>query len=251
MRSVRRALAILFCLAPAPLVQTQELVFATSDPVVSISSTFTGETMTLFGNIGAVSEDPDADYEVVVTVRGPVAERVVRRKTRQMGIVLNSDHALFSRLPSFYQVMSSGPLATIMAPEARASRSFTVEDIVGASLSTATGDPELFKGELIRLMEEAGLFLTDEQGVALLSPTLFATRIELPANIPNGVFLAHALILRDGEIVADRTQRFFVQTGGFERFLADAARGRPLLYGLACVALALFTGWLGGVVFRR
>ena len=38
---------------------------------------------------------------------------------------------------------------------------------------------------------------------------------------------------------------------GFERFLGLAAQQQPLLYGLVCVILALFTGWLGGVVFRR
>ncbi|QYO78438.1 TIGR02186 family protein [Devosia salina] len=25
----------------------------------------------------------------------------------------------------------------------------------------------------------------------------------------------------------------------------------PVLYGLACVVLALFIGWIGGVVFKR
>jgi hypothetical protein len=38
---------------------------------------------------------------------------------------------------------------------------------------------------------------------------------------------------------------------GFERFLYNAAVGQPFLYGLVCVILAIFTGWLGGVVFRR
>jgi hypothetical protein len=33
--------------------------------------------------------------------------------------------------------------------------------------------------------------------------------------------------------------------------LGLAAVDHPLLYGLAAVILALFTGWLGGVVFRR
>jgi hypothetical protein len=30
-----------------------------------------------------------------------------------------------------------------------------------------------------------------------------------------------------------------------------ASISHALLYGLACVALALFTGWLAGVIFRR
>ena len=38
---------------------------------------------------------------------------------------------------------------------------------------------------------------------------------------------------------------------GFERFLALSAVQQPALYGLICVILALFTGWLGGVIFKR
>ena len=38
---------------------------------------------------------------------------------------------------------------------------------------------------------------------------------------------------------------------GFERYMFSVARSQSLLYGLGCVALALFIGWLGGVIFRR
>ena len=33
--------------------------------------------------------------------------------------------------------------------------------------------------------------------------------------------------------------------------MAAFARNQSLVYGLLCAALALFVGWLGGVIFRR
>jgi hypothetical protein len=33
--------------------------------------------------------------------------------------------------------------------------------------------------------------------------------------------------------------------------IADVSRNQPLLYGLACIALAALAGWLGSVIFRR
>ncbi len=33
--------------------------------------------------------------------------------------------------------------------------------------------------------------------------------------------------------------------------MSTFAHSQALLYGLICVALALVTGWLGGVIFRR
>ena len=33
--------------------------------------------------------------------------------------------------------------------------------------------------------------------------------------------------------------------------IATVAEDQPVLYGLACVFLAAFAGWLGSVLFRR
>lgn len=249
-----RLLALLaLLLTSAPTAQAQDLIFSTSDRTVWIHSNFTGETVTLFGNIEPDHSGtrPTGTYDVVVVVRGPTGERVVRRKSRQFGIMLNADYALFKGLPSFYRVVASRPISAIIAPEILAQRAFTVEAQVSSALDTSTGNVPLFEGELIRLMENANLFGTAERGVAFLSPTFFATRISLPSNVPNGVFLAQIFVVQGGEIIAERSQQFYVQKTGFERFLGESARNQPLLYGLACVLLALVTGWLGGVLFRR
>jgi hypothetical protein len=38
---------------------------------------------------------------------------------------------------------------------------------------------------------------------------------------------------------------------GFEQFIANSAHNHGWLYGLATALMALMTGWLGSVVFRR
>ena len=39
--------------------------------------------------------------------------------------------------------------------------------------------------------------------------------------------------------------------GGFERRVYQFAQNDSFLYGIFCVLLALLTGWLGRVVFRK
>lgn len=231
----------------------QDLVFGTSDPTISIHSSFSGETVTLFGNIepDSVGTQPSGAYDIVMVVRGPVEERVVRRKSRQFGIMLNADYALFSGLPSFYRVMSSRPIETLLDPETIERRQMSLHGLAQGTLSESNGNVALFENELVRLMERSNLFRSDARGVTFMSPTFFSARVVLPANVPNGMFLAQVFLVQDGEIIADRAQRFFVQKSGFERFLGEAAVNQPLLYGLATVLLALFTGWMGGVLFRR
>ncbi|WP_417579839.1 TIGR02186 family protein [Pelagibacterium sp.] len=253
MIAARFLLSLLVVLAALPAAHAQGLVFGTSDPTISIHSNFAGETITLFGNIEPSPDGsrPQGVFDVIFIIRGPVEDRVVRRKSRQFGIMLNADHALFSGLPSFYRLLSSRPIETILDPEVIAQRNLTVESQIAAAMEETTGNVALFESELVRLMGNANLFRTDGRGVSFLSPTFFSTRVVLPANVPNGIFLAQALVVQNGEIVAQSAQHFFVQKSGFERFVGEAAVSQPLLYGLATVLLALVTGWLGGVLFRR
>lgn len=252
-RIVLILVAALAVLAGAQAARAQGVVFGSSDPIVSIHSNFSGATITFFGNIEPSIEGEPAKgpFDVVLVVRGPLMDRVVRRKSRQFGIMLNADYALYRSLPSFYRVLSSRPLEDMIDPEAIGDRIVTIEDQVDRALAASTGNVAMFDRELTRLMERAELFRTDGRAIAFLSPTFFATRVALPANVPNGRFLAQVFVIKNGEIVAEHSQSFFVEKTGFERFLGESARRQPVLYGIASVLLALLTGWLGGVVFRR
>ncbi|MDO8360874.1 MAG: TIGR02186 family protein, partial [Devosia sp.] len=110
---------------------------------------------------------------------------------------------------------------------------------------------EMFGAELVRLMTEEGHFSLNEDGVHFLSDTAYMGQVTLPSDVANGPFLAHTLVLKDKQLVAEGTQGFAVRKTGFENFVFVAARQYPLLYGIVCVILALGTGWLAGVAFKR
>jgi uncharacterized protein (TIGR02186 family) len=100
-------------------------------------------------------------------------------------------------------------------------------------------------------MTEENHFAVKEDGVRFLSGTAYIAQVTLPSDVANGPFLAHTMVLKDRQVVAERTEGFSVRKSGFENFVFVMSRQQPLLYGLVCVILALGTGWLAGVVFRR
>jgi tetrahydromethanopterin S-methyltransferase subunit G len=51
--------------------------------------------------------------------------------------------------------------------------------------------------------------------------------------------------------VARTNSALEVIKAGFEQYVADAARDYGLLYGLITSLMALLTGWIASVVFRR
>ena len=100
-------------------------------------------------------------------------------------------------------------------------------------------------------MTEQGFFGVQENGVNFLSDNVYSARLTLPSNAPPGPYIALTYVFKDGAILARSSQGFAVRKIGFERFLAISATQYPLLYGIVCVILALFTGWIGGFIFKR
>lgn len=253
--TARLLAAIILLLGAILPVQAERLVATLSRGEIAITSSFSGETLTFFGNVepdtGSPNRFVEGPFHVIIAVTGPLQNRVARRKTNNLGIWINTEQAEFRNLPSFYHVMTSAKLSDITNPITLAELGIPLE--VQAQRAAVSGwwDTLAFSRELVRLMVEDGQFGMNEQGVQFRSNTFYSAQVTLPSNTPPGRYIAHTYLFKNGVQIGDRAEDFIVRKVGFERFLGLAAIQQPLLYGLVCVVLAVFTGWLGGVVFRR
>jgi uncharacterized protein (TIGR02186 family) len=250
----RWLMALCLSLLAAP-VSAEQLVSQVSNEEVAITSSFAGETLTLFGSIepetGSEQKYVEGPYHIIVAVTGPLQKRVARKMTNQFGIWINTQQAVFEEFPSFYQVLSDTKLDSITNPITLAEDAIPLDSSAIGKTDAPYPTSELFRGELVKLMEQKGQFRLNEQGVIFRSDTFYFAQVALPSDAPVGPYLAHTYLFKDGQLIAEKTNGFSVRKIGFERFLGLASRQQPLLYGLVCVALALFSGWLAGVVFKR
>jgi uncharacterized protein (TIGR02186 family) len=252
---------LLFAIAAGVLIlaagpaQAEKLVSTLSNTTIQVATSFAGETLTLFGNIepdtGSGEQFVTGPFHVIVVVEGPLTKRVARRKTNVAGMWINTQQVVFDNFPSYFKVVASDNLEDI-ADEA----TLAIENIDPASQarhSAVAGwwDSVVFGQALVRLMTEKGLYGVSEGGVRFLSDTAYSAQVILPNDVPNGSFIARTYVFKDGAVVARTADGFVVRKIGFERFIFDAANQYPLIYGFVCVLLAIGTGWLGGVIFRR
>lgn len=236
----------------------QKLVGGSSNNKISIASNFDGEIITLFGAIEPDEGQSDVAgaaggaVAIVVRVVGPDANIVTRKKTSRYGVWLNREKAFFQNVPGFLAINSSAPLNQIAAAEAISELGLDFRsNLVGHedySQAKSIGD---FREALVRIRAEQGLYSIDEEGVIFLSQRLYAAKVRLPANAASGSYYADTFLFQNKELVSQRRDIFTVRKTGLERFLSVSARDNGLLYGLACVLLALFVGWFGGLIFRR
>tara|TARA_R110002020_G_scaffold134252_28_gene299714 strand:- start:1387 stop:2136 length:750 start_codon:yes stop_codon:yes gene_type:complete len=235
-------------LAPAVAQAQVDVVLTNSDPVVAVHSNFRGQAVTLFGAIEPLPAD-GTNYSVVVTVQGPSTDWVVREKERRLGFILNAASTRYTNVPSYYGIFSTSPRDQIFRGGLRTRMRLDLSSLV-ASLRE-DGDAADTDPEFLRLMLASGRFSVADRGVVMLSPAAFSLRVPVASDASNGLYLARAFVIVDGEVVGEGTSRFTIRTQGFERYVAEIARSNPPLYGLATLLISLGTGWLGGVLFRR
>ena len=241
--------------------RADQLVTDLSEHQISIRSNFTGTEVLIFGAIEA--EDPNdlsIQRDIAVVLSGPEGVVTVRRKDRVVGIWVNYDAVTFTRVPAFYAVASTRPLARIVSTETRTIEGLGLEQI---SLGAATGtgptgtvtvleDDEraAFVAALLRNKERQGLYLSDPGGVAFLGRSLFRATIDIPANVPNGLYTAKVFLISDGIVTDAASAPLYVVKSGIERAIYGFARDKPLLYGIFAVVFATFAGWAASLIFR-
>lgn len=235
----------------------ERLVSSLSNHRVMVTSNFTGEELVLFGGIeqDASSRPRRSGYDIVVTVTGPRQTMVTFRKSRALGIWYNADSRVFENAPAYLAVLSNRPLDAITNTETLRRLQLGLEFVPlpqRASLNIAdSANDDPFRLAFIKLKTDHGLYREVSNAVTFLTPALFRASIPLPAEVPVGTYEVDVRLFADGAMIARTPAPFEVYKSGFEQVVTNAAREHGFLYGLATSMMALFTGWLASVVFRR
>jgi uncharacterized protein (TIGR02186 family) len=247
-----RALVLTLALA-APAAAQESFVTGLSADEIALTADFSGSELFVFG---AIRRDapipPDAPpIDIVITIKGPPSPLTVRRKERRFGIWINTDSVDVRDAPSFYAIATTGPLTELLTETERLRFQIGMDQAVRKVGGHPTlEDTSSFTEAVVRLREKQALYEVLDGGVSLAEETLFQTRIEMPANIVEGIYRAEFFLVRDMEVVSTAETEIVVQKAGIERWIYNLSRQQPLAYGILSVLVALIAGWLAAAAFR-
>lgn len=259
--SARTALICIVAALTAPLTvgiaRAEKLIVSVSNARITVTPSYSGGELVLFGSVEKDSQTP-ADrtaYDLVVTVIGPREDMVTRRKERTFGIWVNTDARQFLMVPAYLAVFANRPIDAIAPLEVRRLQQLGIRHVlltqrVGTDYADVVADDQ-FRSAFVRLRTQRGLYREETSAVTFLTPTLFRTGIPLPAAVPIGSYKVEIKLFANGALVTQTNTSFEMVKVGFEQFVATAARQDGLVYGLVTAMMALVTGWLASVVFRK
>lgn len=224
---------------------TPSLIADLSEDLIAITTGFTGTEVLLFGTTAGSGD-------IIVVVRAPESQVVVRRKERVGGVWINADSLTFEKVPGFYHVAASRPLADLLPQSVLANEQIGAINLSVNPLMTASEkDISSFTGALIRNKQRIGLFNPTLGEIKFLGNRLFRTQVEFPSSVPTGEYIVTIYLVVDGAIVERTETPLQVRKSGFEASVFEFANQHPPIYGLLAILIALAAGWFAGIVFRN
>lgn len=232
----------------------ERLVLSVSQPEVLITSNFTGADLVLFG---VVEDHPPGEhrYDVVVTVRGPQETFVTWRKSRVLGLYVNTDSRTFVDCPAVLAVASNRPVDLIADPaelrreQIGLSRNILLQRVGTDFADVVADDP--FRLAFLRTKTADGLYSENPHGVNFLSPTVFRTSFQIPAMAPVGTYEVSVKLFEAGQMLATSSATVTVRKHGYGQQLAAFAESHGWLYGFGVALGALCVGLGANFLFRR
>ncbi len=237
--------------------RAERLIASISNHRVTITPEYSGDELLLFGSIERDADTPAnrGSYDLVVTVRGPKMTMTTWRKEKRFGIWINRDAREFINVPAYLAVFANRPINSIASAEVQRRQQLGLNNFIltqrvaGDFADVVPGDP--FRAAFVRLRAQHSLYREASNAVTFLTPTLFRVGIPLPPEVPTGTYDIDIKLLSGGALITRTETAFEIVKVGFEQFVADAARRNGLLYGIVTALMAMFTGWLASVVFRK
>lgn len=241
------ALLLLFAL-PA---RAESVVAGLGNDTIGITASFNGSQVLIYGAVRRDAPEPPGPMGIIVTLQGPSTPVTIRRKSRELGIWVNTAKVKVAAAPSFYAIATTAPLNDILDPDVDLSHRISIPLAVRAFAGPLeVDDTRPFTEALLRIRAEEGTFSLDTGAVTLVDNTLFRADFNLPANLIEGDYRARIFLMREGKVVDSAQAPIRVRRIGLERWLYTLSREQSALYGAMSLALAVFAGWAAAAAFR-
>lgn len=244
------------CAALAQEAEAENIQIGLSTDRVSITSGFSGTELTIFGALDNI--DPLVSrrgrYDVIVVLEGPRQPVTVRKKTRVLGMWINTQSVEFSDVPTSYSVALTRPPQDITDPASYERLSLGPDNIHLTPIDTEESSPEKTKEFTAALRDRKGargLYTMRVGGVQFLSRNLFRATLSLAPSVAVGTHRARAYLFREGVFLKQSSAQLSIRKAGMEQRLFEFAHVYSFYYGLVAVLVAMITGWLGRLIFKK
>jgi uncharacterized protein (TIGR02186 family) len=217
-----------------------------STNTINISTFYNGTTLEATGTV-------PADSDVVLEVSGPKEDVHLKVKGKVMGVLwMNKTDVSLENAPADYMLYYPENIKEdIFGPETGIGYEAVEEEI---TIEPDTEDRAFVFKEYVKLLEKSGVYAMNEGGVTY-GPVAdgkkpFTATLNIPSKMKPGEYHVRAISLKNDSVTGSIDEPLTLQLTGFPKLIANLAFGKPLLFGIMAVVIAIFTGLVIGTLFK-
>lgn len=249
MRTIILIITLMIIHVPDAVAQTaitgRSLAVNLSADHVDISIGFNGADLTLFG----VKNQPG---QLAVVVRGPEQTTIVRRKSKALGVWMNTRSIEFLNVPVYYDFAVSVPERDLAPQEVLRKYDIGLDALdISVEKNEDVQVLDSFREALVRNRQAGGHFPLSPKPVTFISDDFFRVDFHVPADVPTGTYIVETILFQSGAVVERRETKLRVAQIGFSADMHNFAYSNGFFYGLLAVGLALISGASAHFFFRR
>lgn len=211
---------------------------------IDITTGFNGATLEIYG-----VKDPKTD--VVIVLRGPDKDMLVRKKAKTRAGWRYAQDVLFQNLPSYYRGVSSADPADILPKTVRQKYMLGLDTLTFKTEGVQSAQSlSLFKTAYVRTQIKEHFLARKFQAIETMGPRFFKAKFDVPHNVPVGIYIVQVFAVRGGKIVGTQWHDLYVSQVGVNAHIHGFAKSSPFFYGIVCVFLAILAGWISNRLKR-
>ncbi|WP_442864031.1 TIGR02186 family protein [Bartonella sp. F02] len=239
--------------ANAELASHEAIQIIVTTNTITVGANFAGRDLYIAGvleNMDPLLRQQNR-YDVVVSLEGKKRPVIVREKKRNAGVWVNADSLIFQDVPLFYSMVTTREIQEITSTENYKHLGLGLSYF---PLKTDERDEikiQSFREELIKLQKAKNLYSEQVGRVHFSSGSLFTAYFQLPANVPVGHYRVRAYLFRDGQFIDSTTKTLEIVKAHIAYTIFQEAHKHSVLYGIVAVFLAIATGFLCRLMFRK
>ncbi len=254
MRNFIATISLCIGLSVSPAISA-EIEIALTDDFIRVDTDFSGARITLFGAVTGI-DAPQETVEIISVIRGPQTQFEIRQLERNKLIWMPGDAHQIESAPGLYLTNATNPISDIAPLPDQINYQLGASHLSFAASSLleeqeSNNHEQLFAKAFLTAIGDRGLYRDVVGGVEFKKGALFTINVDLPANTPVGDYEVSVYLYHDGELLGRSSAQLTVNKVGIERQIYQLAHERPISYGVFCVALSLFAGWIASLAFRK
>lgn len=226
---------------PAIVPVNTPMIADISQNAVEIHASFNGAQLLVFG---ARNQPGD----LVIAVRGPERNLLLRRKERIAGMWMHVEQQKYNHIPLFYTLASTQPMEEIAPARLLQSLGLGGTEVIRLNNPHSKN---LFDTALIQHFHKRHNWQIPFGTITYFGESLFKAKLNMPDTLPAGNFTVEVYLFDRGALISAQMMPLRSYKTGFDAKISSAAQMYGWAYGIGAILLALAGGWLAHRLFNR